>query len=274
MTKSTVSLECSHCNKTFTKETASYNNSVKDRNQKNFFCSTSCLKLSRPLKAIICECSLCGKTLTRPKHKIRKDNISKRLFCNRSCASIFNGLNRARKPKEIKKPRRIVFECVFQCTCGKTVLRTKNQLRKSKSGEAFCSKSCRMKQHNLLGITACPSFQVSSEERILFDLIQADFPELKVERNCRNILPSGLELDLFIPSLNIAIELNGPVHFFPIFGNEQFLKTKNKDIIKQMEASALGLNLIVVDISKSKSKKRTIADLTLYYNEYIKPILT
>jgi hypothetical protein len=130
-----------------------------------------------------------------------------------------------------------------------------------------------MKQHNLLGITACPSFQVSSEEHILFDLIKNDFPNLEVRRNCRDVLPSGLELDLLIPSLSIAIELNGPVHFFPIFGNEQFLKTQNKDIIKQMEASALGISLIVVDISKSKSKKRTLADLTVYYNEYIKPIL-
>jgi len=47
------------------------------------------------------------------------------------------------------------------------------------------------------------------------------------------VMNSNLEVDLFLPGLKTAIEIDGPSHFFPIWGEEKFQKQVAADIIKQ-----------------------------------------
>ena len=44
---------------------------------------------------------------------------------------------------------------------------------------------------------------------------------------------SKLEVDLFLPEIKTAIEIDGPGHFLPIWGEEKLQKQQSSDIIKQ-----------------------------------------
>jgi hypothetical protein len=60
----------------------------------------------------------------------------------------------------------------------------------------------------------------------------------------------GKELDIYIPTLKIAFELNGIFHYKPIYGEEKFIKTIENDKIKFQKCKEFGLNLYVFDTSK------------------------
>jgi hypothetical protein len=57
---------------------------------------------------------------------------------------------------------------------------------------------------------------------------------------------NGLEVDIAIPSLNLAIEWNGIVHFKPIYGQTKLNKIQDKDAEKIKIASNKNINLIVI----------------------------
>jgi len=107
----------------------------------------------------------------------------------------------------------------------------------------------------------------------LSGLIRRDFPSLKMIQNDRALLPSGLEIDIVIPHLKLAIELNGPVHYFPLFGDEKLSKIRSADILKQVEIQAAGYSLLVIDISAYGYFKKAKAMLSEYYVTHIQPLL-
>jgi hypothetical protein len=108
----------------------------------------------------------------------------------------------------------------------------------------------------------------------LSGLISRDFPSLKIIQNDRALLPSGLEVDIIIPRLKLAIELNGPVHYFPLFGDEKLAKIRAADILKQVEIQAAGYGLLVIDISAYGYFKKAKAMLNEYYVSHIRPLLS
>lgn len=71
------------------------------------------------------------------------------------------------------------------------------------------------------------------------------YPELKIVPNCKEML-EGLEVDVSIPELNLAIEWNGVVHFKPIYGDEQFTRIQHVDVKKQLVAQEKGIRLVVI----------------------------
>lgn len=158
-----------------------------------------------------------------------------------------------------------------ECSLCKTkIFRTETDVKNSKSQTFFCKKSCKTKYANQYQITHKPK---SRAETILCNLIKEYFPNLLVQENARNILPSKLEIDIFIPSLKLAIELNGPIHYIPMYGQEKLDKVKYKDFLKQSEINQLGLNLIVIDISHLNSRQSTDSFIKEYFDKYIFPIL-
>jgi hypothetical protein len=135
----------------------------------------------------------------------------------------------------------------------------------------FCGKSCAAKYNNKNRKTGV---RRSKAEIYLMELITSDFPTLCVQNSVRNLLPSGLEIDILIPDLNLAIELNGPVHYFPIYGKEKLDSIQNKDIKKQKELMDKGFQLIIVDVSQQKYWKTTKPFLHKHYIDYIMPIIS
>lgn len=67
-----------------------------------------------------------------------------------------------------------------------------------------------------------------------------------------------LQIDLFIPTMNIAIEVDGPSHFLPVWGEDALTKNKTYDSKKEGLILGKGLYLIrikqVKDFSKSRSE--------------------
>jgi len=81
----------------------------------------------------------------------------------------------------------------------------------------------------------------------------------KVEPHKQNILNTNLHVDLFLPGLNIAIEVDGPSHHEPVWGDEALQRAKRYDDKKNGLLLGKGLKLIRVkqrmDFSKSRARK-------------------
>ena len=78
-----------------------------------------------------------------------------------------------------------------------------------------------------------------------------------VQFHMQNLIPnSKLEVDLFIPACNTIIEIDGPAHFFPIWGEAQLQRHIKSDTEKVGLALACGYVIIrVKQTSKTLSQK-------------------
>ena len=89
----------------------------------------------------------------------------------------------------------------------------------------FCSKSCSAIYNNKHKTTG---FRVSKLEIYL----QENLKGYNFDFNNRSIY-DGLKLDIYIDKLKLAFEINGIVHYKPIYGKEKFDKIVKKDILKK-----------------------------------------
>jgi len=201
-------------------------------------------------------------------------------FCNNSCSAKFNNKNRTTKKYEytekglesIKKNLKIMHEktrilyennpellkCRIQkikekltkpkvefiCpVCGKVLMVTENEFKKRK----YCSGTCRNKINNKKIFGVRSKAEIYLEERL-----KNGFPNLIMMFNDREVL-NGKELDVYIPSLNLAIEWNGIYHYKKIRDDGFFEKTTNKDKQKIDECVELGIELYIVkDLTSGK----------------------
>jgi len=82
-------------------------------------------------------------------------------------------------------------------------------------------------------------------QRFLFSLTKCLFPhdESLIEEYCE----SSLSLDIFLKSLNIAIEYQGEQHYFDaLFFMQHFPHTMSNDLNKQLKCANLGISLITI----------------------------
>lgn len=264
-----IPLECEHCKSTFHLEQhyilAFLNGKDKNRGR---FCSKHCCGLYNNIKNHTkINCYLCGK-----EKDIYKSDIKEKNFCSCKCSAIYyNGLRKKPITPKIEKLKRKINYINLNCSfCHIPILRTNSEFRSSKSKTFFCNKTCKTKYANQYQIMHKPK---SRAEILLCNLIKENFPNLTIRENVRDILPSKLEIDIFIPEYKLAIELNGPVHYIPIYGQDKLDKIKNKDLLKQSEIRQLGLNLVIVDISRLNSRQSTDLFIREYFDKYISPIL-
>ena len=89
--------------------------------------------------------------------------------------------------------------------------------------------------------------------------------------NDKAMLP-GIEVDVAIPSLRLAIEWNGVVHFQPIYGQEKLDVIQRRDAMKAQLAADLEIRLVI--INDTDSSKRTLnrahADVCEIISELLK----
>ena len=76
------------------------------------------------------------------------------------------------------------------------------------------------------------------------------YPTLKIDFNKKNAINS--ELDIYIPSLKLAFELNGIYHYEPIHGSNKLNQTQNNDQRKFQACYEHGISLCIIDTSKQK----------------------
>jgi very-short-patch-repair endonuclease len=107
----------------------------------------------------------------------------------------------------------------------------------------------------------------SKLELFLFNTLLQDGYVVEFHKE-QNLLNTKLQLDLFLPKLNIVIEVDGPSHFAPVWGEDTLKRNKGYDNKKTGLILGKGLALIRVKQSKDFSKARA----TVIYRELLKSI--
>jgi very-short-patch-repair endonuclease len=73
----------------------------------------------------------------------------------------------------------------------------------------------------------------------------------------QTLLNTKLQLDLFLPKLSIVIEIDGPSHFQPVWGEETLKRNKGYDQKKTGLILGKGLSLIRIKQTRDFSKARS-----------------
>ena len=120
-------------------------------------------------------------------------------------------------------------------------------IKKSKSGLSFCSSSCAAtynNTHKTIGYRRS-KLEIWLEERLLQKYFNLEF-----KFNDKEAINS--ELDIYIPSVQIAFELNGIFHYEPIFGEEKLKDIQNNDNRKFQACLEHNIELCIIDSSGQK----------------------
>ena len=117
----------------------------------------------------------------------------------------------------------------------------------------FCSQSCAATYSNT---HKTKGTRISKLEKYL----QTELPKIytfEIKFNSKKEINS--ELDIYIPSLKLAFELNGVFHYEPIFGKKKLLQIQNNDDRKFQACIENNIELCIIDVSRYKYFKKTTA---------------
>ena len=113
-----------------------------------------------------------------------------------------------------------------------------------------------------IGCYICNQEERFASESRLFNIVKDLYPDHKVERTIRPKWLEGLEIDIFIPSLNLAIEYQGRQHYESIdfFGGQQsFEKRQILDEKKRRLLKEHNINLLewkyTIEMTEQRVKK-------------------
>lgn len=83
---------------------------------------------------MIIQCNNCGKDVEKSTSKVNEaKKYGRNLYCSKECAHAH---------RQIK----IVCSCAF---CGKELMKLPSEIKKSKTGNTFCNKSCACSYNNI-----------------------------------------------------------------------------------------------------------------------------
>ena len=190
------------------------------------------------------QCKQCGSLFYKTKNEIQKFNknpvskIRTHDFCSRQCCN---------------KSRDISIDTTCE-SCQIDIKVPNRVFNKSKTCRFYCSKSCAAKYnntHKTIG-TRRSKLELQIEQQ----LIQL-YPNLEINFNKKDAIES--ELDIYIPSLKLAFELNGIFHYEPIYGDEKLQSIQNNDTNKFMKCQQKQISLCIIDTSKQSYFKEQTA---------------
>jgi len=178
-------------------------------------------------------CDNCKITFSRESRQLHKKK-RKFLFCSKTCNNSFF-------TEEIEKP----------CgNCEKLIVRKRAEYNKSKSNKIFCNHSCSASYQNTHKTHG--NRRSKLETWLELELIKL-YPMLEFHFNQTNTINS--ELDIYIPSLKLAFELNGIFHYEPIYGSNKLQQIQNNDNRKFQACLERGIELCIIDSSSMKNFK-------------------
>jgi very-short-patch-repair endonuclease len=90
-----------------------------------------------------------------------------------------------------------------------------------------------------------------------------------VRRQVKNFMNGGYEIDILLPDLAIVVELDGPQHFLPIWGQEQLNKTIQQDMTKNGVLNGYGLTVIRVKYIVKNLTEKIKRDLCKQVKELV-----
>jgi hypothetical protein len=184
---------------------------------------------SKTVNMKIVECRKCGKQTTKSNSRYNEAiKNGWNFFCSIKCRYCFQ-----EKGSE--------FSCAW---CLKIIRKTPAQIRQIKTN-VFCSKSCAACYNNRHKHTGTKR---SKLECFLEKQLKLNFPALNFSCNTNRTI--GLELDFYFSELKLAIELNGILHFQPIYGFEKLNRIQEIDKEKAKKCDQAGIKLHIIDVSR------------------------
>lgn len=187
---------------------------------------------ARSRDLILIECSFCHKPYNKVKHYVQANiKHNTQVVCSKKCYSDLKNTGQVKPCSNCQKP----------------VYRSKSGQRKCKSDRHFCDSSCAAKYNNTHKTTGTRRAKL---EFWLESQLKELFPNLEVKYSY--ILPNCCELDIYIPNLALAFELNGIFHYEPIYGQGQLDKIRERDTRKFKHCHDNNISLCVIDTSKQK----------------------
>lgn len=174
-------------------------------------------------------CFTCGKEYKRNSFEIKRNTTNgHNNYCSTSCRNI----------GQTKKTVTVLCE-----NCEKPIHRRP----KTMSPHNFCSRSCAATYNNAHKThgTRRSKIEIYIENRL-----RSEFPSLIIE--CNSKFAIGSELDIYLPQLRLAIELNGIFHYEPIYGSKTFDRIIKNDSQKLTVCYQHGIELVIIDISALK----------------------
>ena len=201
-------------------------------------------------------CSICNRLFTTNKRIVYNGMI-------RNQTAICCSSSRIKKAMLISK--KLEPSTIVLCSqCHKEIIRQVSDIR-SKSGRCFCSCSCAATYNNTHKTVGC---RRSKLESWLEQKLKIDFPTLVFIFNDKEAINS--ELDIYIPSLKLAFELNGIFHYEPIYGKDKLNKTQNNDNRKFQACLEHEIELCIID---SRQQKRFTEKSSIKYIGIITAII-
>lgn len=179
-----------------------------------------------------CECYTCGNAFLS-----RKSSIVQYLNNNPDYAIKF--CSNACKGFAVRQSLEVICK-----NCNKTIFKSPKEIKGSKSGNNFCSRSCAASFNNK---HKTKGTRRSKLEIWLENELKSKYSNLNFYFNDSSII--GSELDIYIPELNVAFELNGIFHYEPIYGINKLQSIQNNDFSKSKICHDLKIDLCVIDTS-------------------------
>lgn len=178
-------------------------------------------------------CEQCDKSFSITKKRIvdaqRLNQKMQANFCSIECANV-------------AQTKKIEINCT---NCNKTFQKKRSQYIKTKNH--FCSRSCAATYNN---IHKKHGTRKSKLEVWLETKLTELYPDLGIHFNRKDAINS--ELDIYIPSLKLAFELNGIYHYEPIHGEDKLQQIQNNDNRKFQACLEQGIELCIIDSSQQK----------------------
>lgn len=88
----------------------------------------------------------------------------------------------------------------------------------------------------------------SLQEQLVIDLLRFHFKKLKILPNDKTAI--GKEIDILLADYKIGIEIDGPTHTYPIYGEETLNKIQIRDMKKTKLCEEAGITLIRIKLPK------------------------
>lgn len=202
--------------------------------------------LNNPTDESAFTCFYCNKHFTLTKYDLQKKRFACKqnnkkyyiLYCSRICAS--------RQHKIDNMQGTYLVYCEH---CKKEFYKNSNQI--IKTDHDFCSQHCWAVYSNSL-MKPRSARQRSKFESYAEKELRRRYKGMRISFNNRKIV-APYELDIYIPKLKVAFEINGIFHYKPIYGEDKLLHTQSKERKKRYICNKKGIKLHVINISRLKN---------------------
>jgi hypothetical protein len=168
-------------------------------------------------------------------------------------------------PKDIFDSKKVTDVVELKCEqCNCIFTREKRAIQKvfkhmlingpKKNWGSFCNRSCSNKY--LQSRIKKKGDNRSKLERWIESKLNILYPNLEIHYSRRDTIYA--ELDIYIPSLKLAFELNGIFHYEPIFGEDRLKSAKTNDERKFQACIENNIELCIIDTSNLPGKFKEI----------------